>query len=141
MTARRVVARRLLRARRSALPSLPETPSADREPASLKRAYVLRYVFAPAANGTRQERRVDRQRSEPHVLIRANPSGRHYGHKTHALDCPWASSGHTGAYVATPVSKVPPKMGRCLALRRRSVTAAAAVRDVGRSQRSAEITP
>ena len=53
------------------------------------------------------------QQSEPRVLVRAHPSGRYYGHKTHALDCPWASSGNTGEYVAVPVSKVPAAMGRC----------------------------
>jgi hypothetical protein len=55
----------------------------------------------------------DNRAWEPLVLIRADPSSRYYGHKSHALDCPWASGGNTGEYVAVPVSQVPPEMGRC----------------------------
>jgi putative transcriptional regulator len=53
------------------------------------------------------------QQTEPHVLIKENPSSRYYGHKTHALDCPWASSGNTGSYIAVPASSVPTSWGRC----------------------------
>ncbi len=55
----------------------------------------------------------EKDKSEPHVLVRAHPSDRYYGHKTHALDCRWAASGNTGEYVAVPLSRIPPTMGRC----------------------------